>query len=330
MWKRQVFFFPWGWLAYYVDKLNRYFPGFKDHIVGVQSLPHDDSFVIESYGRDPVAYAPMSPLVSPLLLNSQTQLQFTQEQEQHGKEQLEQIGIPPKAEWICFHARDSAYVKSHRTGGNWSYQNYRDSNIQNYMAAVEVLTQRGYFAFRMGAVVDKPLQNDNDRVIDYALQYRSELMDLYLAKKCRFYILSATGIQVFPLIYRKPMMIVNVPNFREIISCSGRELFIPKKYWVRSEKRFLTFGEVCRMKGEMMNSHSFEKHGIDVVENTSDEILDAVIEMGDRLKGVWKSSKEEEDLQGQFWDLLKANGTYCPPQLRIGEAFLRENAELLE
>ena len=39
-WKEHVFFSPIGRLTYYVDWLNRYFPGYKEHIIQLQSIPN--------------------------------------------------------------------------------------------------------------------------------------------------------------------------------------------------------------------------------------------------------------------------------------------------
>jgi hypothetical protein len=69
--------------------------------------------------------------------------------------------------------------------------------------------------------------------------------------------------------------------------------------------------------------------GIELVENSPEEILDVVIEMDERLKGTWENSEEDEELQRRFWNIFKVNDLSKVIRARIGTKFLRQNKELL-
>ena len=52
------------------------------------------------------------------------------------------------------------------------------------------------------------------------------------------------------------------------------------------------------------------------------------VEMDDRLKGAWKATKEDEELQQRFWAIFGPDKLKSP-DLRIGAAYLRENQDLI-
>ena len=104
------------------------------------------------------------------------------------------VALPP--------LRDSAYLDNHQVK-DWSYHNYRDSDIQNFVLAAEDLADRGYFVIRMGAKVYESIKSDHPRVIDYATNgMRNDFMDIYLGAKCEFCITSGLGFDAVPVIFR--------------------------------------------------------------------------------------------------------------------------------
>ena len=77
--------------------------------------------------------------------------------------------------------------------------------------AAEELARRGYYVFRMGAKVLKPLKSSNPKVIDYASGMRSDFMDIYLGAKCTFCVTTLSGFDGIPRIFRKPAVTLQVP-----------------------------------------------------------------------------------------------------------------------
>jgi putative glycosyltransferase (TIGR04372 family) len=83
--------------------------------------------------------------------------------------------------------RDSTYLKFHQPYANFDYQNYRDCNIENFKLVSDYLTSLGYYVFRMGAKVAKPMLTKNKKIIDYATTgIRNEFLDIYLSAYCEF------------------------------------------------------------------------------------------------------------------------------------------------
>ena len=79
-------------------------------------------------------------------------------------------------------------------------------------------------------------------------------------------------------------------------------------------------------------SEKFEQIGVELEENSPEEIRDLVIEMDERLSGRWKDTKEDLLLQKKFWSIfedrikrLNLKPTHEKIKLRYGAKFLREN-----
>lgn len=295
--------------ARYADKINRLFPGAQRHIIPA-SLTRDVHGGLESCS---------------------THFSFTPEEENLGRGEFNRLGIPLDSSYVCFSARDPAYLDAVLPkNSGWGYHNYRNSEITNYLPAAQELTRRGYYAVRMGQAPQTRLPK-YPKVIDYAADYRTDFLDIYLGAKCKFFICDTSGIYAIPAIFRRPIVWVNFIPLEYIHTWRKDYLTIPKKLWLRDERRFLTFGEILGSKaGRFCDGREYEKAGIEVIENTPEEITALAIEMDERLKGRWKESREDEELQKRFWAHFKPselNGVFLS---RIGAEFLRQNKELLE
>lgn len=314
MWERILHVSP---LARPMHFLNRNLPGGRSHII---PWPY--------YGeRDVHGLLPRTPV----------HLSFTPEEERLGQEALRALGIPEGAPFICFHARDSGYYQRATPKEYFRRADFRDSTVHNHVPAAEEMTRRGYFAVRMGAFVKEALTTTNPKVIDYAARSRGDFMDIYLCAKCYFYIGDQTGLQLVPSIFRKPMACVNGIPLEHVPTWSPYNLFIPKKLWVRQEKRFFTFHELFDMQpdgirlSDLRRTEEYEQLGIEPVENTPQEIMALAVEMDERLKGTWPTTEEDERLQKCFWSLFKASEeNHGIIFARIGAEFLRQNQELLD
>ncbi len=308
MWDRTLCVFNF---ARYLDKLCRRLPGGEEHVI-MWRPGHD---------RD----------VHGLLARTKPHLSFTREEEQLGRAGLRAMGMPDDAPFVCFQSRDSAYLEAAFPDRDWNYHDYRDSKIHNYISAAEELTRRGCFAIRMGSVVREALTCDNPMIIDYSTKYRTEFLDIYLGAKCRFFFSGDTGLWAIPDIFRRSIAFVNLVPLQFVNGWDPHHLFIPKKLWLREEGRFLTFRE--RIEGEIgrfIRTDQYEQRGIEVIENTPEEITALVIEMDERLKGTWRTTAEDQELQQRFWTLFKPSELNKVFVARIGAEFLRQNRALLE
>lgn len=313
MWKRILRIWP-SWILTPISLVNRFIPGGMVHEIG-SNTQHD---------RD----------VHNLFDQFPPHLSFTTDEEQFGKTGLKDLGIPDGTPFVCLHVRDSAYLDNAMPGVSWRYHDYLDTSVENYILAAEELVDRDYIVLRMGAVVKESLKIESPKIIDYATKYRSDFMDIYLESKCSFHLGSPSGLNAIPLVFRRPRATVNFSALEYIYSWKLNELIIPKKLWLKEDSRFITLREVLESgAGEFLHTEQYIQYGIELIENTPEEIKALAIEMDERLKGTWQTTAEDEDLQRRFWEIFKK---YANPNLhgeyraRIGAHFLRNNLYWLQ
>ena len=261
-------------------------------------------------------------------------LSFTREETLKGFEMLRTIGVPAARPFVCFIARDPSYLTSHQpTEGDYNRRwNFRDSDIETYMPAIRALTERGYYALRMGAAVAKPLSMTHPMVIDYATQARSDFMDIFLIAQCAFYLGDTAGLFEVPSIFRRPIAWVNLVPLEHMPGWGPRDLVITKIFYARDKGRYLTFAEIFDLGlATAYHDERYEELGVEVHNNTPEEIAALAIEMDARLKGTWHPSEEDEDLQRRFWAIFNPRDSLGRVTTsRIGATFLRKYRELLE
>ena len=264
-------------------------------------------------------------------------LSFTEREEEEGKELLAQLGISDKDWFICFHSRDATYLSNLTKGDKafrlrvGGFQDYRDSNIEDYLEAAKYIVSCGGFTIRMGYDVARKLPDlDNPRIIDYATNHRSDFGDIYLSARCKFFLGSSAGLYSVPTIFGVPVACANYAPL-ECTPWREGDLFIPKKLWSIKKKRYLTFPEILGSEvGHYFHSEPYTQAGIKLIANTPEEILGLAREMNERLDGAFEYTEEDEELQNRYHSLFQPHHRCYGTPARIGTEFLRQNRELLE
>lgn len=319
MWKRKLTIIkPTFFLPLLYEEMNL-FSGCKPHLLGNNWAGTRD--------------------VNNFLERFPAHLSFLAEEEQQGKVGLKAMGIPDGASFVCLCARDNAYRDKVFPGEHNRHADYRNSTIANYVLAAQTLARLGYYIIRMGAAVKDPMPISHPMIIDYATNgMRSDFMDIYLSANCNFFISTGTGIDAVAMIFRRPYAYVNLVPLENAHTWALHHVFIPKKHWITTESRFMTFREIFKSgAGQFGTTDQYLKHGIELVENSPDEILDIALEMESRLNGTWQTNEEDEKLQSLFWEIFPRSicqftgrPLHGKVRARIGAAFLRQNKTLLE
>ena len=293
-------------------RVNRWFPGAAAHQVPMRSSGGErDIYGVMPGGARHVA--------------------FTDEERRQGRAFLETHGVSEGMPYVCFQAREAVYLATTYPDRNWDYHNYRNADIRNLLPAMGLLAGRGYAAFRMGAVVSAPVETAHPRIIDYARNGRTEFLDIFLGAHCAFYFGDSSGIVGIPMTFRRPIAFVNFIPFEYVHSWAPGHLFIPKKLWLRAERRWMTFREILASgAGRFHWAEQYARLGIEPIENTPEEITALAIEMDERLQGTWQTTAEDEALQRRFWSLFASSGLHGVIRSRIGAAFLRAHRALVE
>ncbi|MEI8102184.1 MAG: TIGR04372 family glycosyltransferase [Chlorobium sp.] len=272
------------------------------------------------------------------LIHNESHLTFTDNEERQGKELLKKLGIPEKASWICIHNRDSEYLDKQLNDYNWEYHNYRDFRVATMLLAAEELSRAGYYVVRVGSIVKEALVSKDSKIIDYASSpHQSDFGDIYLGANCVFYMGSDSGIASIPIIFRKPVSYINFcPTLISYFLDLGifQLPFIPKHICLKSNKRLLNHREIFQIGlGCASDSQVFKNAGVELIDNTSEEIRDLAIEIDHRLKNTWVPQEGDEELQEKYWAVfIKSAPSVQQNNIkpRIGSAFLRKHRYLLD
>ncbi|MEI6791482.1 MAG: TIGR04372 family glycosyltransferase, partial [Myxococcaceae bacterium] len=311
MWRR-VFPRIWDGLfyrfLYSVEWLNNGIPGSKSHV------PFDN---INTAGN-------LLKIVPPYLL-------FTEEEELRGQAEMRSMGIPEGALIVGLLVRDRAYMTSFQPEVDDSMSRDRNCDIEDFILACQELVRLGYYVVRMGAKVERSLETGNEKIIDYAKSpYRSEFMDMYLAKSCSFFISTGTGFDRVPtFLFNKPLLNVSFICLEDVIyEYRTLVVFLAKKCFDPLAHRNLSVGELFARNLSYLNNKcnlEMDFHKLRFIANSQEEILDAITETVELLNGTWTSHSEDEELQKRFLSFFPMRGRELP--LRFSTHFLRKNKE---
>ena len=267
-----------------------------------------------------------------------TQISFTEEEIYLGDNSLEKIGISKKDKIVCLCTRDSNYSLknlNHPKKFNSearSFMDIRNSDIETYKLASNELINLGYKVVRVGKDPDKKLSFENKNIIDYSKSnIRSDFLDIYLAKRCEFVFGDSAGWTQAAVVFRKYIAFTNWAPF-SVIDFVGKNFYIFKYYYDLKLKRNLTIKEIFNRKLNKLFLFDLEKNNIILKDNTSEEILELVLEVESRSKG--KSDNPENSLRNsKFREFLKKNKFFSREEKNhnyqinssFGEKYLKKN-----
>ncbi|MBI3252257.1 MAG: TIGR04372 family glycosyltransferase [Candidatus Omnitrophica bacterium] len=296
---------------FFLDKANRLIPGGTRHFARL--LPEGRGSI------DPEG----------LLAQTEPHLNFTSEEERLGQRFLEETGLRQDERFVCLIVRDSAYKNSIHPAVDWSYHDYRDSHIDTYRCAACALAEQGYWVFRMGKAVQDPFQANHPRIIDYAKSDdRNDFLDIWLVTHCEFAITTGTGLDEVCTVFRRKYVHVNQ------IPVGGTRSFTPSLVTFK-QLRWKSSGVPLSLREQIatgsiyaLHKSAYDNLGIEIVDNTPEEILEAVLEFEALRTGSYDETREDMELQARFWAILgewAAFGKYHNSiQATVSPSFLRK------
>ena len=318
MWKREFTFKTgeWGWLINDISKRVR-----------------SENFYQKSTANDKEGR----------LLNFPPNLYFTTDEKAIGEKFLKNNDVICQEKVVCLNVRDSEFLSQSEAlewskSRDWSYHDYRNSEISTYIAAAETLAEMGYTVFRMGTIVKEPIISKHPRVIDYATNgMRTDFLDVYLGANCKFCISTGTGWDSIPQIFRRPSMYVNLlPHFS--FECLVRDLTIYPKIMSKNTTEVNTslnylfkYGLATSMKTE-----SYTDAGVTIRDLSSEELVEAVTEMAQRAEGTFVETPEQKEMQAKLKHILSTHPklqpspNYYPIRAQFASCFLSRYPNFLD
>ena len=218
-----------------------------------------------------------------------------------------------------------------------NYHDYRDYNIDDLSLLVEHLHSLDITSVRHGDI-QKPASINlfPDSFVDLTNKenkLRSD--DILLVADSIFFVGCSTGFSMVPFLFRKPTLLINYVPFRldELCIFPANTLVLPKLFRDVSSGRFLAFKEIASLDYDIHSvSCPFESQGLEIINNSPQEILDAGLQMLNTVLGTHVVSADDLQLQEAFWDSVShlPGSTACRRvNVSIPNSFLAKYTHLL-
>ena len=317
-------------LGFHIRFFNKIIPGYEKHVIPKHPSEIGYKKLSKYFLKDKSRFNNHNKRLMNIFNSETPNLYFSKKDELIGIKALKKINIYKNKSYICFHNRDSSFLNKTNFKTDWNFHDYRDSDVTNYILSIEQLIKNGYSTIRMGHTVKKELNIKNLNFINYAgSNLRSDFLDIYLLKECKFLICSDTGISFPAEVFKRPIIYVNWTILDRLPTYVSNGLIIFKKFFSTKKKRVLSFNEMKEINLASGNPERILKEkGVKLIENTPQEIWAVVKEMKERLDKTWVDKNKNEILQEKFWELFSPRQTKSL-NLRIGSKFLELNKEVL-
>ena len=227
---------------------------------------------------------------------------------------------------MCLHIREAGYAKLLDD----DITEFRNSDINTYIPTIQYITKLGGIVVRMGDETMTPMPQLLG-LIDYATSdSKSDENDFILMSHCSFFIGSNSGANWIAIVQQRRILAVNVVPMAVAKIWTSRDLAVPKLHRRKSDDSEVFFNEI--FEGDMADfqmSYKYENAGVYVVDNTDDEILNAVMEFYGMVIDGKEFSASERDLQKRFDALFTARNFGYYSKSQISPYFLRKHSHLL-
>lgn len=247
---------------------------------------------------------------------------LSDEEHERARKVLREMGVPQDRWLVALHARESGY---HPTAG----QEARNSRIQSYELAVREIHDRGGWCVRLGDATMTPAP-PMPGLTDYALsRFKSEFMDVYISGASRMFLGSSSGLVFVASLFGVPVACANVVPFGTSLMAIAGSVCLPKLL-VDETGHVLTFAETASHPSAFDNRcEAYEPAGLQVVDNTQEEIRELTIEVLERIEGTHHECEADRRRQEAYRRLVTPEHYCFGSSARIGSAFLKRHARLL-
>lgn len=278
--------------------------------------------------QNPVPNFPNMPyaLYGDLLGGAKGNMPFLPDEDAEAKAWLCRQGWQEGEPFVCLMVRDSSFKGESGAQGGITYRN---SDIATYAIAAEWLADQGVWVLRMGKKMAKPIPTSHPRIIDYAFHpEKSDFLDVWLFAHCDFCVTTGSGPDLISAIYHRPVLMLNLLPLFLFSWCNA--IHVPKKLVWQKSGMPLT----CR---EYLDNHGSVDYlnyaGIQWIDLTSEEILAAVQEGWQRLKGTWIDTESYLDRHHRFWEIYRSHPdfptyhSWVHPESRMAATWLESKGD---
>lgn len=208
--------------------------------------------------------------------------------QERGWQWLNRLGIETGRPFILLHVRDTKHVSNpvNRHEGMM-----RAASLENFLPAVEWLSQQGFPVFRIGGRDDPALTLKNDLIFDLPrLDGHEDWMDVFLCGQCFLSINCQSGPEGLVRAFGRPSLTTNLLPTVFGHHLPG-DLFLYKPLMENGKTTSLTYSEILERNLPLFlnatplpNAQFYQEAGITPAENSARAIRMAAMEMIKRLE----------------------------------------------
>ena len=183
----------------------------------------------------------------------------------------ESLGIPSGAPVVTIHNREAGYLP------HLAYHAFRDFPAEDFLPAVDYLTERGIHVVRIG---DPSMKSMPKRPLlhDLVKEELPPLAQIYLVLRSLFMICNTSGPVNIPIVFgAPPRLMVNFTNRPSYAHPLDRTL--PKLFFSKRLGRPLSIEEMLYPGVLSYRAEDYARLGLDVINNDPSDILNGVQEM---------------------------------------------------
>ncbi len=234
-----------------------------------------------------------------------------------------------KYDWyVCLHNRSIGYSVR-----DDDIHEYRNSSIESYFDAIKFIIDRGGKVIRVGDGDKDKSENEVLQMagfFDYSnSEFKNSKNDILILSESKFFIGNSSGIWTFCAANGKPIVATNMAPLGATKAFGPYDIAIPKLY--KDIKGNLIKFKTIFENGSANYRYSelFRDQSISLVDNTSDEILMATMEMYNSVINFSGKNCIPTNLQKDFNSLFDStNYTFFSPTL-ISNYFLLKHRSLI-
>jgi hypothetical protein len=245
-----------------------------------------------------------------------------------------------KRDFVGLFSRNNLYFEKNKIYDP-NFHDFRNFNFRDYSLTIEYLINKNNSIIKLGETFENENFDKFNKNIITSLDYSSnDEVDFFLHAHSRYNVFSQSGASGISEILRKKTVYINLIPFSwwKLSNLAPGSIIMPKKIFDLRKKKFLTFKEILFYEGEGISSiHTkvdpYKKNHLKYIDNSPQEILDAVIQMEEKIEG--KNQEQRKKLNDIFWKSITNDNLdrikYLKDDLNltISTNFLRDNPNLL-
>jgi putative glycosyltransferase (TIGR04372 family) len=230
---------------------------------------------------------------------------------------LARLGISENDKVVAFHARTAG------THAAAAYHDYRNARLESFEPLLRYLLDEGYWVIRLGDKASPGMPIAHARLVDLPkLPDYQDFLDVVVADRSEFGVMCDSGPEAIFRILGKPILRANCAATHHV--WLGRDdLLLLKNYRDLKENRLLGYREILdRGLSCVVATRDLEKHQVEIMENTPDELLAAGIEMVGRMAGRGPDDSPSQDRFRAIGLDFQNHFKTLPPEERLPGATL--------